>query len=99
MELRPEGGTNLTKLTGNHESTESDESLHLLSHGELELTQSIALNQMKRAGDQATLFLLGRVWYRLEKERRRRVEEIQELERLYFKRTEVWAKQEAAAGR
>lgn len=90
--------TNVTKSQGNEESTGSELSLHLLSNSELELTQSIALNQMKHEMDQATLFLLGRVWYRLERERRRRVEEVRELERLYFKRAGAEATLEAAAG-
>jgi hypothetical protein len=71
------------------ESIESDASLHLLSHSELELTQRITLNQMRGEPDGRRLLLLGRVWYRLEQERRRRRDEIRELNRLYFTRAEA----------
>jgi hypothetical protein len=71
------------------ESIESDASLHLLSHSELELTQRITLNQMRGEPDARRLLLLGRVWYRLEQERRRRRDEIRELNRLYFTRAEA----------
>jgi len=77
---------NMTKVTDGHESAESDASLHLLSNTELGLMQSITLNQMHNEPEPATLFLLGRVWYRLEQERRRRGEDVRELERLYFAR-------------
>jgi hypothetical protein len=78
---------NITNVKDRREPIESDASLHLLSNSELALMQSITLNQMKEAPEPATLFLLGRVWYRLEQERRRRGDDVQELERLYFARS------------
>jgi hypothetical protein len=68
------------------ESAESDLSLHLLSSSELELMQNITLDQMKGEPERSRLFLLSRVWFRLEQERRRRRDEVRELERLYFTR-------------
>jgi len=76
----------MTNVEDGREPIESDASLHRLSNSELELMQSITLNQMKGEAEHATLFLLGRVWYRLEQERRRRGDEVRELERLYFAR-------------
>jgi hypothetical protein len=99
MALLPESETNMTNVKDGHESTESDASLHRLSNSELELMQSITLNQMKSEAEDATLLLLGRVWYRLEQERRRRKDEVQELERLYFARGGASTNQKAAAGR
>ena len=99
MALLPESETNMTKLGDEGESTESDASLHLLSNSELELMQNITLKQMKGEPEHSRLFLLSRVWYRLEQERRRRRDEIRELERLYFARGEMPAKRKAAAGR
>lgn len=61
-----------------------DQSLRLLSNGELELMQNITLSQMRDAREETALLLLGRVWYRLEGERRRRKNEVIELEQLYF---------------
>ena len=90
MELKPKDDC---------ESTESDASLHLLSNSELELMQNITLDQMKGEPEHTRLLLLSRVWYRLEQERRRRRDEVRELERLYFARGEASAKQKAAAGR
>jgi hypothetical protein len=89
----------MTNVKDEGESIKSDASLHLLSNSELELMQSITLNQMKGEAEHATLFLLGRVWYRLEQERRRRRDEVRELERLYFKRGETPANRKAAASR
>jgi hypothetical protein len=77
---------NITNVKDGREQIESDDSLHLLSNNELALMQSITLNQMKEAPEPATLFLLGRVWYRLEQERRRRGDDVRELEKLYFTR-------------
>ncbi len=77
---------NITNVKDGREPIESDASLYLLSNSELALMQSITLNQMKEAPEPATLFLLGRVWYRLEQERRRRGEDVRELEKLYFAR-------------
>ena len=77
---------NITNEKDGLEPIESDASLHLLSNSELALMQSITLNQMKEAPEPATLFLLGRVWYRLEQERRRRGDDVRELEKLYFAR-------------
>ena len=74
----------MTNVKEEREPMESDASLHLLSNSELALMQNITLNQMKEATEPANLLLLGRVWYRLEQERRRRGDEVQELERLYF---------------
>ena len=77
---------NITNVKDGRDPIESDASLYLLSNGELALMQSITLNQMKEAPEPATLFLLGRVWYRLEQERRRRGDDVRELEKLYFAR-------------
>ena len=77
---------NITNVKDGREPIESDASLYLLSNSELALMQSITLNQMKEAPEPATLFLLGRVWYRLEQERRRRGDDGRELEKLYFAR-------------
>jgi hypothetical protein len=98
MAFLPESEINMTNVTDGLESMESDASLHLLSNSELELMQSITLNQMKSEPEHATLFLLGRVWYRLEQERRRRRDEVRELERLYFARGLGAANRKAAAG-
>jgi hypothetical protein len=86
MAFLPESETHMTRVKDGREPIESEASLHLLSNSELELMQSITLNQMKDEPEHATLFLLGRVWYRLEQERRRRRDEVCELERLYFAR-------------
>jgi hypothetical protein len=86
MALWPESEAHMTKVKDGREPIGSDASLHRLSNSELELMQSITLNQMKGEEEHATLFLLGRVWYRLEQERRRRRDEVRELERLYFAR-------------
>jgi hypothetical protein len=99
MALLPESETNMTNVKDGYESTESDASLHRLSNSELELMQSITLNQMKGEPEDTTLLLLGRVWYRLEQERRRRKDEVRELERLYFSRGGASTNQKAAAGR
>jgi hypothetical protein len=99
MAMLPESETNMTNVKAGHESTESDASLHLLSNSELELMQSITLNQMKSESEDTTLLLLGRVWYRLEQERRRRRDEVQELERLYFARCGAATNRKVAAGR
>jgi hypothetical protein len=77
---------NITNVKDGREPIESDASLYLLSNSELALMQSITLNQMKESPEPATLFLLGRVWYRLEQERRRRGDDVRELEKLYFAR-------------
>ena len=77
---------NITNVKDGRDPIESDASLYLLSNSELALMQSITLNQMKEAPEPATLFLLGRVWYRLEQERRRRGDDVRELEKLYFAR-------------
>lgn len=77
---------NITNVKDGRKPIESDASLYLLSNSELALMQSITLNQMKEAAEPATLFLLGRVWYRLEQERRRRGDDVRELEKLYFAR-------------
>lgn len=63
---------------------ESATSLGLLTGGELKMMQSILLSQIQQAVGEMDLSLLGRVWYRLEEERRRRKSEVMELERLYF---------------
>jgi hypothetical protein len=80
------------------ESVESDASLHLLSNSELELMQNITLDQMRSEPAHSRLFLLSRVWYRLEQERRRRRDEVHELERLYFTRSEEPVKRKTTAG-
>ena len=98
MALLPEREGNVTKVKDELESAESDASLHLLSNSELELMENITLNQMKGESSHSRLFLLSRVWYRLEQERRRRIEEVHELERLYFARGGTPAKRAAAAG-
>ena len=69
MALLPESETHMTKVKDGRQPIESDASLHLLSNSELELMQIITLNQMKGEAEHATLFLLGRVWYRLERGR------------------------------
>lgn len=89
--------TNMTKVKEERESVESDASLHRLSDSELGLMQNITLDQMKSECAHAKLLLLSRVWYRLEQERRRRRDEVRELERLYFVRSEPSAKQKAAS--
>jgi hypothetical protein len=99
MALLPGNEANMTNLEDERESIESDASLHLLSHRELELMQTITLDQMKGEQAHARLFLLSRVWYRLEQERRRRRDEVRELERMYFARSEPSAKRKAAASR
>lgn len=77
---------NITNIEDGREPLESEASLHLLSNSELALMQSITLNHMKDEPEPATLFLLGRVWFRLEQERRRRGDNVRELEKLYFAR-------------
>jgi len=88
MALLPENKANMAKTEDEDESRESDASLHRLSDSELELMQNITLDQMKGEPEQSRLLLLSRVWYRLEQERRRRRDEVRELERLYFTRGE-----------
>lgn len=61
------------------------ESLMEMSHPELTFMQEITLHQMSEAAAD-TRVLLGRVWYRLEQERRRRKADIDALERMYFAR-------------
>jgi hypothetical protein len=63
---------------------ESETSLGSLTNGELNLMQNIMLSQIQNVAQETELLLLGRVWYRLEGERRRRKSEVMELERLYF---------------
>lgn len=58
--------------------------LQSMSTPELELMQDVTLNEMRATPPGVTLLLLGRVWYRLEQERRRRAAELAELERMYF---------------
>ncbi len=58
--------------------------LETLKTSELELLLNITLRQLRQASNDTALLLLGRVWYRLEQERRRRASEVQELERMYF---------------
>jgi hypothetical protein len=99
VELMPENEANMIKVKDEGESPESDASLHLLSNTELELMQNITLDQMKGEPEHSRLFLLSRVWYRLEQERRRRRDEVRELERLYFARGETPATRKAAVGR
>jgi hypothetical protein len=88
----------MTKMKDERESVESDASLHLLSNSELELMQNITLNQMRSEPAHSRLFLLSRVWYRLEQERRRRRDEVHELERMYFARSEAPVKRKTTAG-
>jgi hypothetical protein len=87
MAFSPESKENMTNAQNECESIPSPSSLHLLSNRELELMQSITLHRIKIEPEQITLFLLGRVWYRLEHERRRRSDEVRELEQLYFARS------------
>jgi hypothetical protein len=94
--LLPEHKTNWANAEEDGESRESDLSLHLLSDSELKLMQNITLNQMRGEPEHSRLFLLSRVWYRLEHERRRRRDEVHELERLYFARGEAPRKRKAA---
>lgn len=98
MAILPENEANMAWAT-KEEGLEADAHLDQLSRAELELMQSITLNQMKAESDQAVLFLLGRVWYRLEQERRRRRDEVRELERLYFARGPEAAKRPTPAER
>ena len=98
MERLPESEAKVRDLDTECESAESDRSLHLLSNSELELMQNITLHQMKSEPEHSRLFLLSRVWYRLEQERRRRRDEVHELERMYFARGEAPAKRKTAAG-
>ncbi|MEP7353119.1 MAG: hypothetical protein ABI824_07790 [Acidobacteriota bacterium] len=60
--------------------------LDRLSNSELRLMQNITLQQLHDTRGEESLLLLGRVWYRLEQERRRRASEVRELEQLYFAR-------------
>ena len=99
MALIPESETNMAKVKDEGESPESDASLHLLSNSELQLMQNITLDQMKGEPEHSRLFLLSRVWYRLEQERRRRRDEVRELERMYFARGQSPAKRKAPASR
>jgi hypothetical protein len=64
----------------------SGDSLNQLSHGELGLLQDITLSQMQSTHGATATLLFGRVWQRLETERRRRQSEIRELEQMYFGR-------------
>jgi hypothetical protein len=96
MALLPENKANMAKTEDEDESKESGASLHLLSNSELELMQNITLNQMKGEPEHSRLFLLSRVWYRLEQERRRRRDEVRELERLYFARGEKPGRRKAS---
>lgn len=48
------------------------------------MMQSIVLSQIQHVAQETERLLLGRVWYRLEGERRRRRSEVLELERLFF---------------
>jgi hypothetical protein len=89
----------MAKVKDEGESPESDASLHLLSNSELQLMQNITLDQMKGEPEHSRLFLLSRVWYRLEQERRRRRDEVRELERMYFTRGQSSAKRKAPANR
>jgi len=61
-----------------------NESLREMSGSELRLMQEITLHQMRETIAETQLLLLGRIWYRLEQERRRRNAEIAALERMYF---------------
>jgi hypothetical protein len=71
-------------MARNRVPLESETSLGLLTNGELNLMQNIMLSQIQNVAQETELLLLGRVWYRLEGERRRRKSEVMELERLYF---------------
>ena len=62
------------------------QSIQDMSPSELELMQTITLHQMKEAPAGAELLILGRVWYRLEQERRRRKADEAILEQMYFAR-------------
>jgi len=96
VKLFPERKVNMTKVKNEGASTESAASLHLLSSSDLELTQNITLSQMSEETEHFSAFLLSRVWYRLEQERRRRRNEVRELERMYFTRGETPAEQKRA---
>ena len=97
--LLPESEVNMTKAKNEGELTESDASLHLLSSSDLEVTQNITLGQMSEETEHFRLLLLSRVWYRLEQERRRRRNEVLELERMYFTRGETSPERRACADR
>jgi hypothetical protein len=77
---------NHTRVACPCELVEADSPLRSLTNPELELLQEITLREMQSAPPGTALLLLGRVWYRLEAERRRRKLEVQELERIYFAR-------------
>ncbi len=64
---------------------DSNAGLREMSQSELKFMQDVTLHQMREA-DTYTRLILGRVWRRLEDERRRRKAEVAELERMYFGR-------------
>ncbi|MEO8099767.1 MAG: hypothetical protein ABI811_18865 [Acidobacteriota bacterium] len=65
---------------------EDRESLLEMSSSELQFMQEITLQQMRETKSGTELLVLGRVWYRLEQERRRRKAEVAALESMYFGR-------------
>lgn len=66
------------------DSAEFNAPLHGMTNPELKLMQEITLQQMRATEVPAEQLLLGRVWYRLEQERRRRRADVEALERIYF---------------
>jgi hypothetical protein len=74
------------RSTSTVSTTDHNDSFQVMSGAELKLMQEITLHQMRETKGEAQLLLLGRVWYRLEQERRRRNAEIAELEGMYFAR-------------
>jgi hypothetical protein len=81
-----DGDHNAILVAGSGEPARLDPPLQRLTNSELGLLQDITLRQMQDTPTQTSLLLLGRVWYRLEKERRRRKDDVAELERMYFAR-------------
>jgi hypothetical protein len=75
-----------TLVAGPAAPAKLDPPLQRLTNSELEILRDITLQQMKDTPTDTALLLLGRVWYRLEQERRRRELDVAELERMYFAR-------------
>jgi hypothetical protein len=67
----------------NCDAASAQEGLAEISNGALSLLQEVTLTQIAGTTGSERV-LLGRVWYRLEQERRRRKADVEALERMYF---------------